>query len=128
MIMRISVMLIPVLAAMASCSTLGQLTVKEYASKSGERVLVGQAEPKAEYACQKLSQESQEWGLSGNLNRADAMTRLTAAAVDGASAKGANYAYVIVPSESKLGGFNMNAFKDAQVAYYKCASPPLANG
>jgi len=34
--------------------------------------------------------------------------------------------YVMVPSQASIGGFNVNAFKDAQVAYYKCSNLPSA--
>jgi hypothetical protein len=115
-----------VLLGAAGCSTVGQLTVKDYRSSSGQRVVAGQAEPKAEYSCQKVSQESQNWGLSGNMNRAGATERITQAAVDSAPGKGANYAHIITPSEASVGGFNVNAFKDAQVVYYKCANLPAA--
>lgn len=106
------------------CSTMGQLTVKDYKSSSGARVLAGQSEPKAEYNCAKLSQEPQAWGVSGNMNRVGATERVTAAAVDSAPAKGANYAYIMTPGEATVGRFNVNAFKDAQVAYYNCANLP----
>jgi hypothetical protein len=118
------VQVVSVVVAISGCSAVGQLTVKEYTAKSGERVLAGQVEPKAEYGCEKLAQERQDWGLAGNLDRASAMQRITAAAVDAAPTKGANYAYVIAPSEASIGGFNVNAFKDAQVAYYKCSGLP----
>lgn len=112
----------------AGCSVVGQLTVKDYRSSSGQRVVAGQAEPKAEYACQKVSQESRDWGLGGSMNRAGATQRITQAAVDSAPSKGANYAHIITPSEASVGGFNVNAFKDAQVVYYRCASLPPAAG
>jgi len=110
--------------AAAGCSTVGQLTVKSYKASSGERVMAGQAAPEAAYGCEKLSQESQPWGLAGNMNRAGATEKLTATAVNAAPSKGANYAYVMVPGQAVVGSFNVNAFKDAQVAYYKCASLP----
>lgn len=114
------------LLAVAGCSAIGRLTVKDYTAKSGERVMAGQAEPKDEYNCRKLSQEDQDWGLSGNMDKAAAMERVTAVAVDTAPKKGANYAYVIAPSEVGVLGFNVNAFSDAEVAYYRCASLPPA--
>ena len=110
--------------ALAACSTMGQLTVKDYQAKSGQRVMAGQAEPKAEYGCTKLSQERQEWGLKGNMDKVTATERVTAVAVDSAPKKGANYAYVMTPSEMTVGIVNVNAFKDAQVAYYRCSSLP----
>lgn len=110
--------------SLAACSAVGQLTVKDYQAASGERVMAGQAEPKSDYRCEKISQEQQDWGLKGNFDRASAMTRITAAAVETAPKKGANYAYIIAPSEASIGGFNVNAFRDAQVAYYRCASLP----
>jgi hypothetical protein len=112
--------------AVAGCSTVGQLTVKSYTASSGERVMAGQAAPAADYGCEKLSQESRPWGLAGNMNRAGATRKLTAAAVDSAPSKGANYVYVMVPGEASVGGFNVNAFKGAQVAYYKCSNLPAA--
>ena len=118
-------MTIVVLAGMLSaCSTIGQLTVKDYQAKSGQRVMAGQAEPKADYQCQKLAQERHDWGMKGNMDKAGATQRVTAAAVDAAPGRGANYAHVMPPSDTSIGGVNINAFKDAQVAYYKCASLP----
>lgn len=114
--------------SLAACSAVGQLTVKDYKAGSGERVMAGQAEPKSEYKCTKLSQEQRDWGLKGNLDRASAIERVTAAAVEAAPSKGANYAYIIAPSETSIGGFNVNAFSDAQVAYYKCGSLPTQQG
>jgi hypothetical protein len=113
---------------LAACSTVGQLTVKDYKAGTGEHVLAGEAEPKAEYRCEKVSQEPQPWGMAGNMNRAGATEKITAKAVDSAPAKGANYVYIVTPGEAKVGGFNVNAFKDAQAAYYKCANlPPSAS-
>ena len=114
-------------AALAACQTMGGLTVKNYTAKSGQRVMAGQAEPKAEYGCAKVAQERHEWGMKGNMDKVGAMERVTSAAVDAAPAKGANYAYIIAPGEASIGGFNVNAFKDAQVAYYKCTSLPAAS-
>jgi hypothetical protein len=110
--------------SLAACSAVGQLTVKDYQAKSGERVMAGQAEPKSEYQCQKLAQEKQEWGFKGNLDRAAATAHVTQVAVDSAPAKGANYVYVMSPSEKSIGGFNVNAFSDAQVVYFKCSNLP----
>ena len=113
-------------AALAACQTMGGLSVKDYTAKSGQRVMAGQAEPKAEYSCAKLSQERKEWGMKGNMDKVGATQRVTAEAVDAAPAKGANYAYIMPPAEVGVGGFNVKAFSDAQVAYYKCASLPTA--
>ena len=113
--------------ALTACSAVGQLTVKDYKAKSGERVMAGQAEPRSDYGCQKISQEKQDWGFKGNMDRAGAMQRVTGAAVDAAPGKGANYAYIIAPAEKSIGGFNLNAWSDAEVAYYKCAGLPAAS-
>jgi hypothetical protein len=114
----------------AACSTvensIGGLTVKDYKAKSGQRVMAGQAEPKSDFGCRKLEQEKQDFGLSGTMDKAAAIEKITAAAVERAPAKGANYAHIMVPSEMRFGGFNANAFKDAQVAYYQCGSLPAA--
>ena len=112
--------------SLCACSTLGRLTVKDYTAASGERVMAGQAEPKSEYDCRKLAQEEQDWGLSGNMDKAAAMERVTRVAVDTAPGKGANYAYIIAPSETSVMGFNVNAFSDAEVAYYRCERLPEA--
>ena len=110
--------------ALAGCQTMGGLTVKNYTSKSGQRVVAGQAEPKSEYNCQKIAQEKQDWGITGNMDKVAAMQRVTAVAVDTAPSKGANYAYIIAPAEFGFGSLNLNAFSDARVAYYKCANLP----
>lgn len=114
--------------AVAGCSSIaqsmGQLTVKNYTAKTGQRVMAGQAEPKDDYVCSKISQEKQDFGLAGNMDKAAATEKITQVAVDTAPSKGANYAYVIIPSDTSIMGFNVNAFKDAQVAYYNCKSLP----
>jgi hypothetical protein len=115
-------------AALAACQTMGGLTVKDYTAKSGERIVAGQAEPKAEYGCAKLAQEKQDWGITGNMNKVGAMERVTRVAVDTAPSKGANYAYIIAPAEWGVGSLNLNAFSDARVAYYKCGSLPASVG
>src|SRR5690606_38145119 len=66
-----------IIAALAGCSALGGLTVKNYTAASGERVMAGQAEPKDEYRCRKLVQEEEDWGLMGNMDEASAMERVT---------------------------------------------------
>ncbi|MGE5625220.1 MAG: hypothetical protein ACM3ZT_06710 [Bacillota bacterium] len=120
--------IVSAVVAVAGCSSIqqamGGLTVKDYTAKTGQRVMAGQAEPKSDYGCTKVSQESQDFGLSGNMDKAAATEKITQVAVDTAPSKGANYAYVIIPSETSVMGFNVNAFKDAQVAYYKCSSLP----
>lgn len=110
--------------AFAGCSTIGQLTVKDYTAKSGQRVMAGQAEPKADYRCEKVALERHDWGVKGNMDRAGATQRVTSAAVESAARRGANYAHIMPPSETSIGGFNINAFKDAQAVYYKCAALP----
>lgn len=120
------------IVAAAGCSSIqeavGGLTVKDYTAKTGQRVMAGQAEPKSDYGCTKVAQESQDFGLSGNMDKAAATEKITQVAVDTAPSKSANYAYVIIPSDTSVMGFNVNAFKDAQVAYYKCSSlPPPRN-
>jgi hypothetical protein len=114
-------------AALAACQTMGGLTVKDYTAKSGQRVMAGQAEPKAEYSCAKVAQERHEWGIKGNMDKVGAMERVTSAAVDAAPARGANYAYIMAPGQASIGAINVNAWSDAQVAYYKCTSLPAAS-
>ena len=116
--------IVVVTGMLTACSTIGQLTVKDYQARSGQRVMAGQAEPKADYQCQKLAQERHDWGMKGNMDNAGATQRVTAAAVEAAPGRGANYAHVMPPSDTSIGGVNINTFKDAQVAYYKCASLP----
>lgn len=126
---RASVSLVVLASLLASCSTMGRITVKDYQAKTGERVMAGQAEPKDAYACEQISKEAvdKNWGLKAGLfNQAEAIERITAAAVDAAPAKGANYAHVILPSEFGTGGLNLNALRDVYVAHYKCASLPAA--
>jgi uncharacterized protein YpuA (DUF1002 family) len=111
-------------AALAACQTMGGLTVKDYTAKSGQRVMAGQAEPKSEYSCAKVAQARHDWGMKGTMNTVGAMERVTTEAVDAAPGKGANYAYVKAPAQVGVGAVNVNAFSDAQVAYYKCNNLP----
>jgi hypothetical protein len=111
---------------LCACNTVGQFTVKDYKTASGERVMAGQAAPKDDYECSMVGEGSQDWGFKGNLDRASATQRVTDAAVEAAPGKGANYVHVMTPSEKSIGGFNMNAFADAKAAYYKCANLPAA--
>lgn len=112
--------------ALAACSSVGQLTVKDYKAKSGHRVMAGQAAPKAEYKCHKVAQEKQDWGLTGNMDRVAAWERVTSVAVDTAPGKGANYAHIMTPAQVNIGNLNVNAFSNAQVAYYNCGSLPAS--
>src|SRR5258708_21256172 len=112
--------------ALAACQTMGGLTVKDYTAKPGQRRMGGQAEPKAEHNCQKLAQEKQDWGLKGNMDKIAATERVTTLAVDNAPGRGANYAYIMAPAQMGIGSVNLNAFSDAQVAYYKCNNLPAA--
>ena len=110
--------------ALAGCNTMGQLAVKEYQAKSGARVMAGQAEPKAEYRCEKLAQEKRDWGITGNMDRVGAIQKVTAVAVETAPTKGSNYAHIMTPAQVNVGMLNVNAFSDARVAYYRCANLP----
>lgn len=101
-----------------------KFTVKNYTAASGQRVMAGQAEPREEYGCSKIAEEKRDWGLSGNMTRPTATERITRVAVDAAPAMGANYADIMLPSELSVMGFNLHAFSDARVAYYRCASLP----
>jgi len=116
--------LLALAAVLAGCSTMGRITVKDYAAASGQRVMAGQAEPKSEYQCQKLVEETHDWGMKESMNKAAAIEQLTHAAVDAAPGKGANYAYLHLPGEATVGVLNVNAFNDPEVVYYKCASLP----
>lgn len=115
---------IPLLALLAGCNTMGRITVKDYTAASGERVMVGQAEPKGEYQCSKLVEEEHDWGMKESMNKPAAIEKLTQAAVQAAPGKGANYAYLHLPGEATVGIVNVNAFNDPEVVYYKCASLP----
>src|SRR3989442_684293 len=75
--------------ALAACQTMGGLTVKDYTAKSGQRVMAGQAEPRAEYDCQKIAQEKQDWGFKGNMDKVAANERVTAVAGDTTPSKSA---------------------------------------
>ena len=122
--MKRNVLVAALIAGLAGCQTIGGLTVKDYTSKSGARVMAGQAEPKAEYKCSKIADEKHEWGMKGNMDKAGATQRVTAAAIESAAARSADYAYVRAPAEVGIGAVNVNAFSDAQVTYYRCADLP----
>ena len=116
--------MIPLATLLAGCNTMGRITVKDHTAPSGQRVMVGQAEPKSEYHCQKLLQEEHDWGVKESVNKAAAIERLTQAAVEAAPGKGSNYAYLHLPGEATVGIVNVNAFNDPEVVYYNCASLP----
>jgi hypothetical protein len=59
------------------------------------------------------------------MDRVAASEKVTAIAVESAPQKGANYAYVMTPAKVTFGNLNVNAFADAQVAYYRCANLPV---
>jgi len=112
-------------AALAACQTTAEPNVKSYTARSGETVVAGEATPKSEYSCQKLSTEKQLWG-AGVRDRVAAEERITRDAVDAAPSKGANYVNVMPPVPTSLGSINVNAFADARVEYYRCANLPPA--
>ena len=110
----------------AGCNTIGQLGVRDYAAPTGQRVMAGLVAPKAEYTCSMLVQEPEQWGFSATVDKAASIQKVTATAVEKAPARSANYAHVMIPSESRVMGWDVNAFKSAQVAYYKCEDLPAA--
>ena len=116
--------MIPLATVLAGCNTMGRITVKDHMAPSGQRVMVGQAEPKSEYHCQMLVEEEHDWGVKESVNKAAAIERLTQAAVQAAPGKAANYAYLHLPGEATVGIVNVNAFNDPEVVYYNCASLP----
>ena len=118
--------MIPLAAVLVGCNTMGRITVKDYTAASGERVMVGQAEPKSEYGCQQVLEEEHDWGMKESFDKARAIEQLTQTAVQAAPGKGANYAYLHLPGEATVGVVNVNAFNDPEVVYYKCASLPAA--
>src|SRR5688500_20239689 len=93
------VSIVVVAAALAACSTVGQLTVKDYQAKSGQRVMAGQAEPKAVYQCQKLAQDGQAGGMKGNMEKQAPTHRVTAAPVAARPGREGNSLHVIPPSD-----------------------------
>lgn len=116
------------LAGATGCSSLGQLTVREYTASNGKRVTVGEAEPKEEYACVTLGEEEGDWGLVGAMSRTGAITRITDQAIEKASQRGSNYVFIDTPAEVGVLGLNVNAFSDADVTYYRCENLPSAGG
>ena len=60
---------------MTAGNTVGQITVKDYTAASGQRVMVGQAEPKSEYQCRKLLEEEHDWGMKESVDKAGAIER-----------------------------------------------------
>src|SRR3954451_19614642 len=110
--------MIPLATLLAGCNTMGRITVKDHMAPSGQRVMVGQAEPKSEYRCQKLVEEEHDWGVKESINKPAAIERLTQDAVEAAPDKGANYAYLHLPGEATVGIVNVNALNDPEVVYY----------
>lgn len=121
---RTSLLASALLLTVTGCNTIGQLGVRDYASPTGERVMAGLVAPKTEYNCNMLVQEPEQWGFSATVDKAASIQKVTKSAVDKAPAKSANYAHVMIPSESRVMGWDVNAFKSAQVAYYKCENLP----
>lgn len=110
--------------ALAGCQTVGQLTIRDYTASDGQHVLIGQAEPKADYGCTQVAQEKEAWGLTGNMDKAAALERMREVALENMPKKSANYGYLMAPAETGIMGFNVSAFRDAQIAYYRCSNLP----
>lgn len=105
----------------AGCSSVAELTVTERVAPSGERVLVGQAEPRRDNACTQVHHEIRDWGFRQRAATPVAMRRIEDDAVVTAASRGANFAQIVIPGEASVMGFDVNALKDAQVKYYRCA-------
>jgi hypothetical protein len=112
--------------ALAACSSMGQLTVKDYTAKSGERIVGGEAVPKSEYNCDKVAEDKKPWGVSGNMNKVGTYNRVIASVVDEAPGKNANYVNVQPPASYGIGALNVNSFARADVEYYNCKNLPPA--
>jgi hypothetical protein len=116
--------LVAMLTGLAGCQTVGRLTVRDYTLSNGEHAAIGQAEPEDAYQCTLLAREQEEWGLTGNMDQAAAMERMREVALENMSRKNANYGYLEKPSEFGVMGFNVNAFRDAKISYYRCNNLP----
>lgn len=116
--------LLALFTTLVGCQTVGRLTVRDYTLSNGEHAAIGQAEPKDEYQCTLLTREQEEWGLTGNMDEAAAMERMREVALEKMPGKHANYGYLEKPSELGVMGFNVNAFRDAKISYYRCSNLP----
>lgn len=121
---RLLIPLLAMLTALAGCQSVGRLTVRDYTLSNGEHAAIGQAEPKEEYQCTLLAREQEDWGLTGNMDQAAAMERMREVALENMPRKHANYGYLEKPSELGVMGFNVNAFRDAKISYYRCSQLP----
>jgi hypothetical protein len=110
--------------SLMACSTMGQLTVKDYTAKNGQHIVGGQVAPKAEFNCKKVAEEKKDWGVSGNMDKVGTYNRTIASAVDTAPKKKANYVNVIPPASYGVGSVNVNGFSGAEVEYYNCKNLP----
>lgn len=110
--------------ALTACQTIGKLTVRDYTAANGEHVMIGQAEPEDAYQCSLISREKEAWGLTGNMDEAAAMERMREVALEKMPGKHANYGYLARPGNTSVMGFNVNAFDDAEIAYYRCEALP----
>lgn len=126
MMQRRFLLVLPALLTLAACQTVGKLTVRDYTAANGEHVMIGQAEPDDDYRCTLLGREQEAWGLTAHMDEAAAMVRMREVALEKMPEKHANYGYLIRPSDALLGNFNLNAFKDAKIAYYHCDALPAA--
>ncbi|HEX6156599.1 MAG TPA: hypothetical protein VFZ54_11280 [Burkholderiales bacterium] len=77
--------------------------MKDYQAKSGQRVMAGQAEPKADYKCAKVAQERHDWGMKGNMDKSGATERVTAAAVEAAPGRASRLLQVREPARQIAG-------------------------
>jgi hypothetical protein len=115
---------VPAVLALTACQTIGKLTVRDYTAANGEHVMIGQAAPDSAYQCTPITREKEAWGLTGNMDEAAATERMREVALEKMPEKHANYGYLIKPSNTSVMGFNVNAFDDAQIAYYRCDALP----
>lgn len=123
---KTSILILAVLVT--GCSAIAGLTVRDYTASNGQHVMIGQAEPDSDYQCTQVAKETEKWGLTGNMDKAAAVERMREVALEQMPPKNANYAYLMVPAETSIMGFNVNAFSDAEVAYYRCAALPSSRG
>jgi hypothetical protein len=117
---------VPAMLALAACQTVGKLTVRDYTAANGEHVMIGQAAPDNAYQCTPIAREKEAWGLTGTMDEAAAMERMREVALEKMPGKHANYGYLIKPSNASIMGFNIHAFDDAEIAYYRCDALPSA--
>lgn len=119
--MNHAIKLFTILFVVQGCSSLSKMSMTEAQTQSGKKISVSQYRPQPKDQCKLLKKEDYKWGLRAHMDENKAYTKMEKTALLAMTKmKEANYAYLSIPADTSIDGFNVNAIADGSISYYHC--------